>query len=528
MRKYSIPRSETSFFSPISNVISYQQDKLLDFVSTPFNIDAFKKQMEQKKSSFSAKQRSLIYTVFLEQLQEYLHFPKVKEHIELLQSENTFTVTAGHQLNLYGGPLYSIYKIMDVIRLAEELHKKYPSSHFVPVFWMATEDHDFEEINHLHLFGDTLAWNSNQKGPVGRFELQGIKEFKQSITEKFQNHPDFTTYLNQFYTSGNLAEATRAFLMDLAGDYGVLILDADDVRLKASFSTILKKELTEQFTEPLIKKQIKKLEEAGFQGQATARPINLFYIKDQLRERIVPLNDGGFEVGALRFTLEELLKELQQFPERFSPNVVLRPLYQEFILPNLCYLGGGGEMAYWLELKAMFNAVKVPFPLIKVRNSIQWIDKTVVKKLKKIDFEFQQVFKSIDETKKTFVFQHADNELDFSLMKQCEDNLGEQLIKDVLLVDKGLEGYAKSEVTKIQNQLNKLQQKLIRHQKQKSEGAMQQIDGIYERLFPDKGLEERYDNVIPFLAKMGKTQFISIIYESINPFQEDLVVLVDE
>src|SRR5690554_368553 len=528
MERITINRRATTYFSDLANQINDNQSALQKYIQTPFSLEGFENQINLKKASFSESQRDLLYSVLNKQMSAYLEYEKVNSNIQLLKEEHTFTITAGHQLNLYGGPIYLVYKIMDAIRLAEKLSEKHPSNRFVPVFWMATEDHDFAEINHIHLFNDTISWDAQQKGPVGRFSLGEIQDFKTEVLGKFGNNPDFAAYLDQFYKNGNLAEATREFLMSLLGEYGLIILDADDSSLKSSFAPIIKKELETHFSEKEVVKTTEALEKDGFHGQAMARPVNLFYIKDQFRERIIPLENGKFEIGEKTVEKAELMDDLEHHPERFSPNVVLRPLYQEFILPNLCYIGGGGEMAYWLQFKGMFDQTEVPFPLVKVRNSVQWFDKSTIKRIDKLNLNYTGVFESIHEVKKQYVLDNAEVELDFTVLEQRLADLIHELEHSIIAVDKGMEGYAKSESTKIQKQLDNVQQKMIRHQKKKNEDAMKQIDGIYTRLFPNNGLQERYDNMIPLMGKYGPKEFVQAVYEMIDPDEKELILVLEE
>lgn len=528
MKRITFNRRETSYFNDLANQINDNQKALQKYIQAPFCLDNFEQQIELKEKQFSKPQRELLHSVVASQMSSFTSFNKVKQNVDLLKEQNTFTITAGHQLNLFGGPLYIIYKIMDAVRLAEKLSEKYPNKNFVPIFWLATEDHDFEEINHLNLFNDKISWESNQKGPVGRFSLEGIEEFKNGILSKFENNPDFAKFLDQFYQNGNLADATTELMMKLFGDYGLISLNADDSKLKASFSPLMKRELETQFSENEVNKTTKELEKDGFHGQAMARPVNLFYIKDQLRERIVPTENGDFEIGEKTISKTDLLEDLENHPERFSPNVVMRPLYQEFILPNLCYLGGGGEMAYWLQFKGMFDQTDVPFPIIKVRNSVQWFDKGTNKKISKLNFQPTDVFDSIHENKKKFVIDNAEDDLDFSILDEKAKSFIQELESSIVSLDKGLEGYAKSETTKIQKQIDGVQQKLIRHQKKKHEDAMKQIDGVYNKLFPGNGLQERSENMIPYLAKYGVKEFVKMVYDLIVPEEEDLILMIEE
>ncbi|MBW7868674.1 MAG: bacillithiol biosynthesis cysteine-adding enzyme BshC [Brumimicrobium sp.] len=528
MNKLTINRRHTHFFSELSNQLCDNQELFKDFIQEPISLESFERQIQRKQKSYSTEQRLLTYTVLKEQLEPYFTFSNVQNNVELFKEKNTYTVTAGHQLSLYGGPLYTAYKIMDAIKLTEQLAQRYSDYNFVPIFWMASEDHDFEEINHIHLFNDKLIWESTQEGPVGRFKLHDIKGFKQNLLDKFKNNEEFASYLSTFYQKETLAESTREFLMDLFGDYGLLILDADDKRLKTSFIPIIEKELTEQFSESPILEAIQKLEKIGYHGQATPRPINLFYIDTQTRERIIPIANKQFEIGKNNISQADLLQEVKQYPERFSPNVVMRPLYQECILPNLCYLGGGGEMAYWLELKGMFEQTSIPYPLIKVRNSIQYFDKTTVKKIEQLELHVDYVFKPIDELKKQFVLDNAEDKLDFTSLDASLQTFTQELESTILHVDKGLDGFGKGEIVRIQKQIDVIKEKLIRQQKRKFDESMQKIDGIYERLFPGNGLQERFENIIPYIAKYGKKEFIHKLYEVEDPLQPDLILLIEE
>jgi bacillithiol biosynthesis cysteine-adding enzyme BshC len=526
MQKVTIPRQETGLFSAISNQLELDQTKFKELITAPFSQKELEQQSNRKLQSFSKEQRILITGVFDQQMKDYGN-EAVKKNLKLLKEENSVTITTGHQLNLYTGPLYVVYKIMHIIKLAEEMNAFDAAHNYVPIFWMGTEDHDFPEINHLHLFNDTVIWESEQKGPVGRFNLQDFSKAKQDVLNKFENNTSFASFLEEHYKNETLSEATRRFVMELFEDYGLLILDSDDKQLKASFSDIMRNELTDQFSEKAVNQNSKLLEELGYECQATARPINLFYITDYSRDRIIPI-EGGFEIGEKSYTQEEILQFLEQHPERFSPNVVLRPIYQEFILPNICYVGGGGEMSYWLQFKGVFDHLKLPYPMLKVRNSLQLIDGIALKKMKKLNISIPHLFEGIHKVKKQYVLNHEDDVMDFSLLEEKSKVLAEEIESLIIAVDQGLKGYGKSECTKLNKQIDGIKQKLIRHQKKKHEDAMNQIENLFERLFPADGPQERYDNVIPNLAKYGKKEFMALLHDNMEPFGNEYILLVEE
>tara|TARA_B100000508_G_scaffold141026_1_gene145237 strand:+ start:8840 stop:10420 length:1581 start_codon:yes stop_codon:yes gene_type:complete len=526
MHKETVERSKTGHFTETAIKLVEEQSFFKELINQPFSKENLKKQSEEKLEYFTSEKREMIVNVLQLQLNEFNN-GKVNANLDLLKDENTVTITTGHQLNLYSGPLYVIYKIMHVIKLAKEMNE-YDSDHnYVPLFWMATEDHDFEEINHFHLFNDTLTWQTDQSGPVGRFTLDEFDATKAELLEKFQNNEEFANYLNHFYTDGSLAESTREFIMDLFSDYGLIILDADDRRLKSSFEPVMRKDIEEQFSIDDVNRNTKVLEGLGMSGQVTPRPINLFYITDQQRDRIIPEGDK-FKIGEDSFSKQEVLDLLSNHPERFSPNVVLRPVYQEFILPNMCYVGGGGEMAYWLQLKSVFDTLEIPYPVIQVRNSVQFIDGIALKKMKKLGLTMDDIFNGIHQVKKQFVLDNESESLDFTEIKELKDRLSSSIESVVESVDKGLEGYGKSEVTKLNKQVDGIEQKLIRHQKKKHDDAMNQIDNLFERLFPADGLQERYDNVIPKLVRYGKEELMRGLYQHMDPFENGLILIYED
>lgn len=530
MQIEKINRTNTTYFSNTANDLVYNQEKLSKYIETPYSLEAFKSQIEKKSTNFSANHRTFLVDELKEQHKDFTGLTSVQANIDSLSKENTFTVTTGHQLNLFGGPLYVAYKIANVIKLAEKLKETYPDSNFVPVFWMASEDHDFEEINHIHLFNDKITWDTDKKGAVGRFEFDDIDGFKEQLLEKFGNNESFSAYLNQFYSEKDkdLAAATRRFVLDLFGDKGLVTVDGDSKELKVLFSPVIKEELKNGFSGDAVSKTTEMLLEDGYKDQVHPREINLFYLSTQSRERIIKNEDGSYIAGDKSWNKSDIFDEVESNPERFSPNVILRPVYQEVILPNLSYLGGGGEMAYWLQLKGVFDHLNLTYPIIAVRNSIQIFDGISQKKMNKLDLTAKDMFESIHENKKQFVLKNDQEELDFSEIESVGEELIAKMEGLVSKVDKSLEAFAKSESVKINKQMDHLKQKLIRHQKKQHDDAMNQMENLYERLFPRNGLQERFETIIPLLAKHGKEETISMFYEAIDPFEKDMILLLEE
>lgn len=326
--------------------------------------------------------RELLQRVIKEQYQGLELGEKVAHHIELLGQPHTFTVTTGHQLVLWGGPMFTTYKVLHTLRLAEDLTRRFPQSPVVPIFWIHTEDHDFEEINHY--YGDFFHKHTYQatcRGQVGDHLL--TQEILRCCP------PHFEQRLRQCYTPGTaMRDAFRCFIHELFGPYGIVMLDASDPRLKAVFSRVIREELQAQRSHSLIHATSAALESQGYSAQITPREINFFYVAEEIRNRIVRQGDH-FQVldTSLEFSMSQMMDLVTEHPERFSPNVSLRPLYQESILPNLAYIGGWGELSYWLQLKGVFEHYQVNFPALLPRFSATLLRESEAQALRGLGFE---------------------------------------------------------------------------------------------------------------------------------------------
>lgn len=519
-------REKTGLFTDLSNRLSYKQDSLLSYIHLPFSKESFGKQMEAKSANYPTEYRTLIVDTLKRQYSTIETDQKVLENINLLAQQNTYTITTGHQLSLFTGPIYFIYKILHTIRLSEDLKKLYPKNNFVPVFWMASEDHDFEEVQSISLFNKTLKWETNQTGPVGRFDLESFEKIKDEFSSFFSNHPEGEVLeIVKSYQGNSFGEATLRLVNSLFQHYGLVILNADDVSLKTTFSPIFEKEITTHFSFNAVKKTSDQLQKEGIKLQITPREINLFYIEKGLRERIQFIDGHYFIQNKGTFTQEELLRELKNNPASFSPNVVLRPLFQEFILPNLCYLGGGGEMAYWLQLKDVFDAVDCTYPLIQVRNSLLIIDSNSQKKLEKLSISIEDFFKETEVLKKTYILANSGDDLTFQELDENFNELSKAIHQQIERIDSNLSSFAEAELTRIEKQLFVIKQKLIKSEKAKHEQGLSQIEQLKDKLFPNGGLQERSINFFSLCADGNVYSHLQEIYNSISSFENDLIVI---
>jgi bacillithiol synthase len=525
MQKSKISRLETNYFSDSANKLSYEQGFFKEFIQNEFSLAAFKNQIEFKEN-FSQYKRNKLHQHFIEAYKTKNVSKNVADAIESIKDKNTFTVTTGHQLNIFTGPIYFIYKILHTIKLAKELKIAYPAFNFVPIYWMASEDHDFEEINHTYLFNKKISWDSNFGGAVGNYPLENFEELKFEISQFFGNFPEAKIHdLLKKYDGVNLSEATFSLVNELFKEYNLLILDANNSKLKHEFIPTFKKEIESSFSEKEVLKTNKKLENLGIKTQIFPRPINLFYLTKINRIRIIKTGNTFDVEGIASFSKEEIFEQIEKNPENFSPNVVLRPLYQETILPNLAYIGGAAEIAYWTQLKGVFDVAEIPFPLLKVRNSIQLIDSNAQKKLQKLDLSVTDIFKAIEALKNDFIKKNLSSEIDFNELTKSSLALSQVIEKQILDFDKNLFKFAEAEKTKLNQQIEAIKSKLLKQQKNQFDQELKQIEDLKNKLFPNNALQERHDNFLNFCPNGDYEKLISDLFDAIEPFENDLIIL---
>ncbi len=528
MQHFKFHRKELNLFGENHVNMVYNQAHFSQFIQQPFSSNAFSKQIEDKSKEFMSKKREVLVSALKNQYASVKNQENAMALIESLANKNTFTVTTGHQLSLFTGPLFFVIKILQAIKQAEELSVQFPEKKFVPVYWMAAEDHDFEEIQKATIFSNELIWKSSQEGPVGRFDLDGLELVKNRISELYANNPESEIHsLIKHYDGENLTDAMRNIVHALFHDFNLLIIDGDDSTLKREFSTIMKMELETSFSFDAVSKTNSELEKVGGKVQIHAREINLFYIEKGLRSRIEKKDDDYFIEGKGHFKRDKIFSLLYDKPECFSPNVVLRPLYQETILPNLAYIGGGGEIAYWLQLKGVFDAASTIYPLIVVRNSMMIIDANTHKKIENTLTKLSDVFESTDTLKRNYVEANAGEELNFDAMDNALNQLGEIVVEQINHVDRGMDKFAAAEVVHLEKQIESIKDKLVKRSKGKHDAAMKQIEQIKERLFPSGNLQERTINFFSFCPDGMYSELLKEMFNAIDPNEKDFIVLIE-
>ncbi|PCJ23458.1 MAG: bacillithiol biosynthesis cysteine-adding enzyme BshC [Flavobacteriales bacterium] len=530
MNNTQIPYQQTGYFSKLMVNYLEEKEELKPFYNHYCDIDSFAKIIEERKQKLV--NRTVLVEALTQQNVDVNASGATKKNIQNLKSDNCFTVTTGHQLNLFTGPLYFIYKIVSTINLAKELKIKYPENDFVPVYWMATEDHDFKEINHFNLFKKSYALSNSKKGAVGRLKLEGVEELLLNLKEDLGDRngvKEIMELFSKFYVSSNTyTEAIKGIVNELLGKYGLVIIDGDDKQLKGLFTNEIKRELLDRKNHQLINQTSEKLKEIGFKAQVTPREINIFYLREGLRERIV-FEEGKYKVlhTELQFSESEILQELEDFPERFSPNAPMRCLYQEKILPNLVYIGGGGELAYWFQLKNMFDANNISYPILVLRNSVLFVDKGSNKRLLKLEIEPSDLFKDIEILIKEYLKNGSKIILELSEEEKSIEDVFEAIVIKAGGIDQSLQPFVKAELQKSIKSLKNIESRLIKAEKQKEEVAVNQIRNLKEKLFPNNSLQERHDNLISILI-FYREGVIDELINQLEPLDKQFVILSAE
>lgn len=517
----------TGFYSRI--ILDYigNREELKDFYTHPVSANGIRAAIEARQS-FATDRKLLVDTLQKHYNDQHIT-AKQQRNIALLANSHCFTVTTAHQPNIFTGHLYFIYKILHAIKLCEKLKADMPENDFVPVYYMGSEDADLDELGHIYINGIKHEWKTNQGGAVGRMKVdKALVQMLDAIEGEIAVHPFGKEIIDQMkacYVVGTTIEqATFKLVNALFGGYGLIILLPDDADYKRAFIPVVEKELKEQFSHNIVEETSKQFPKQ-YKVQAGGRELNLFYLKGDRRDRIEK-NSDHFKIvdTEISFTEPEILQELETYPERFSANVILRPVFQEMILPNIAFIGGGGEIAYWLELKHVFAAVQVPYPVLVLRNSFMLAEKKHIEKATALGFEVIDLFKSETELLNVLVKRESQVQLSLEKEKQSIKDFYASLRNTAGAVDTTLQAHTEALEKLALKKIEALEKKMLRAEKKKFEAQQRQLHKLKSQLFPHNNLQERIENFMPFYAQWGKG-FIDSLYHNSLAVEQQFVVL---
>jgi bacillithiol biosynthesis cysteine-adding enzyme BshC len=454
-------------------------------------------------------------------------------NIERLRQSDSVVIITGQQAGLFTGPLYTIFKALTAIKLVEHLREQGVNA--VPMFWIAAEDHDFQEVNHTRLVNRDgqivtityTACSPKEGKPVGHVRLaDGISEnIDQLIAALPESEfvPRLADDLRDAYQAGaGFADAFAKMMMKLFGQYGVVLINPLDDGLKHISGEIYVRAMSRvpEFADRLVTASAR-LEAAGYHSQVytSQEAVPLFMLDEGRRTAMVRREDGRYylKAGEKSFAADELLSTVLRCPNCFSPNVTLRPIVQDFLLPTLAYIGGPAEIAYFAQLRPNYSLLDRVEPVVLPRATFTLIEKRHAKTMAKYGIEFKDLFDGPESVLKKVVEQSLDNDT-ARTFDETEKVLEEQLEKlraSLVAVDPTLGDALKGGREKILYQLSNLRTRFINTRSKRDDTTKQQIERLFAVLYPNKNLQEREINVSYFLARYGY-DLIGRLYEEVE------------
>jgi bacillithiol biosynthesis cysteine-adding enzyme BshC len=445
-----------------------------------------------------------------------------KENIELLKSENTLAVVSGQQAGFLGGSLYTLYKALDTHIISKKLRTKFPEYNFVPIFWIEDNDNDLEESSHTMLYDNDynpvpLKLNFDDTSTVSHTfidenSLEIINKAKSLIQNLHPNGAKYSELIDLCYQSGiSWSESFAHLLHSILGKLGILMVSASKLMATGTFKELVIRELTEPgASKNLIEKRNEILMDKGFNIQAQASDINLFYHINNHRFRI-DTTDTGFVINGTNYTKSDILAIANNNPERFSPKVLTRPLFQDFSIPTICYIAGPGEIAYLSQIDYLYNNLNIEKPALLMRTSLTIIDKKISRYLQKINKNPDYFFNKFSEIEKEIAnellgIDHEEHFIDFRKLFDFEF---EKLEKYLMRIDNQLERTIKGAYTKIQEQIEQLDKKAHSFAKRNNEELLQKYKSISHSVIPTGIQQERMISPLQYLASTDN--FIEIL-----------------
>lgn len=497
------------------------------------NLEAFNKDIEHREK---------LVTILRKQYSNTKTSEKTLNNIDLLLSENTFAVVTGQQLGILTGPLYTIYKIITTIKLANQLNEKYPELKFIPIFWLEGDDHDYDEVNWIKIldnensltkivYDDGLDSETN-RGPMGNYQLDlMIDNFIEKISASLRETEFKSEIINlikkHYYAGATLKTAFIGILQEFFDKYGLIILDPQDIEFKEWLKHIFIKDIESYrfISEELILRSAK-LEE-NYHAQVKIKPINLFYIEDGGRYLIEPSgNDFRLKGKRKKFTKEQLIAEINSNPEKFSPNVVLRPICQDFILPTAYYVAGPSEICYHSQIYPYYAVHNLTTPILYPRASATIIESKVKNILIKYGLKLQDFFTDLESLATNITDKNSEIVVNNLIQKILNEmvNPFEELKENLIKIDPTLEDVVKTAMNKTFQAIELVKEKALMAQRKKNEIIFRQIYKTSNILYPDENLQEREINFIYFANKYS-LNFIDYIFENldINLFEHQII-----
>jgi bacillithiol biosynthesis cysteine-adding enzyme BshC len=529
-----------------------QYNLFLDYLYEYENIKKFYKHDFRNKDEYLKLFKSVSETtrdfrtdipkIIQSQYEGFSPSQKTKANIGSLKEKNTLTVVTGQQLGILGGPLYTFYKIITAIKLAQHLKERYDAYNFVPVFWLEGDDHDFEEVRSIgilneaneltKIFYDDEISDDEARSSVGYLTLkETINSFFENLDKNLRDtefKPEFLQKLKEIYSPGkSFKKAFKELIFWFFDKYGLIIFDPQDVIIKNLLKPVFKQEINNfrLQTEKLV--QVSATLEELYHAQVKVRPVNLFYSTDDGRFLIEPVeNEFRLRRKRKKFTQDEIINEIDNHPENFSPNVLLRPICQDYILPTAFYIGGPSEISYFAQVTPLYDFYKLNQPFIYPRASATIFEKSLENILEKYNLSFEDIFITSDDLKTKIINSLSKHSVDdiFAESNNQIELVLDKLKENLFEFDKTIADSTGKYRQKILNYLDELKSKAVDAQKKKHEITLRQIDKLANSLFPNNNLQERELNFAYYYNKYGESFVEKILNElKINSFDHQVI-----
>lgn len=511
----------------------YEFDKVKDFYIYNFrNQDEYARKFSEITSSKRIFPETLSKILF-NQYADVNSSKRTISNINYLGQQNSVAIVTGQQLTIFGGPLYTFYKIITAIKLCIQLKDKFVDYNFIPVFWLEGDDHDFNEVRSINIFNNdneiqkieylNAVDNSMELGSVGNLLLEKEIELTlQKLKDSLRN-TEFTeeliSFLSKTYKSGNsFKKSFKHLLMKIFDEYGLVIIDPQDVELKKLLIPIFESELINyrEHTQTILKRSA--LLEEKYHAQVKVKPINIFLIDDSKRFLIEP-DENGYKLKNRRkkFSKEEILNLLYQQPELFSPNVLLRPLCQDYILPTAFYVGGPSEISYFAQLIPYYSKLNIIQPFIYPRASITLVEKNIKSLLDKYQINLLNIFQNGKQIIPDIIASSENIDTNKFIREALIESqtLFEKLNNNLSSIDPSIAKIIEKLSEKNKQSIESLKSKLDSIILKKNEIIDRQLNKIFSNIIPNNNLQEREINFTYYFNKYGK-DLINFLFNEVS------------
>ncbi len=514
-----IPFDRIDTFSRLFASYCREPDSLSDYFSGDFRNDDHLRRSADAAAGVYRDRKTLV-EVLLQQNEAWDLNEPARRQIERLAAPNSVAVVTGQQVGLFAGPLYTLYKTVTTVKLARRL-EQITGRPVVPVFWLEGEDHDFDEVRATNLmagnepvrleYEDEPSGGGSNRGPVGRLVLQDsisiLHEKMEELLPVTEFRDEVMALVRETYRPGaTLRDAFARLMRRLFADTGLVFISADNARLKSLVRPLFRRELDDfEGSHRRMVDTSARLAES-YHAQVHARPLNLFLLEENGRYPLEP-QEGGFGLRGTdrRYASTELHALLETEPERFSPNVVLRPLVQDLLLPTAAYVAGPSEVAYFAQFSTLYEWAGIPMPIIYPRLSATLIEGKVRKVLDRYGLSVMDVGGDLESLFKRLVVDQMDVD-PHSVFAAATERINEAvdgLRRLAEHVDPTLGRTAEATRSAIGKELDSLLARIVKAEKRNHETLRAQLEKVHGNLYPGGKPQERVLSVLHLMNKFG-------------------------